>query len=118
MEDLELRRIFRQASAASAKPGAPSGTTGTQSPGAPGGLNDLLKGGLGGLLAGGGAGSVLSGGLNDLLKQFQQNGQGEVAQRLVTEQIEVTIARLDDLLAGGGTAALLDEWRAGRSRSL
>jgi uncharacterized protein YidB (DUF937 family) len=26
------------------------------------------------------AGSVLSGGLNDLLKQFQQSGQGEVAQ--------------------------------------
>jgi uncharacterized protein YidB (DUF937 family) len=48
-----------------------------QSP-AGGGLDDLLKGGLGGLL-GGGAGSV-SGGLNDLLKQFQQNGQGEVAK--------------------------------------
>ena len=68
-------------SAASAKPGAPSGTTGTQSPGgAGGGLDDLLKGGLGGLLAGGAAGGVLSGGLNDLLKQFQQNDQGEVAQ--------------------------------------
>jgi uncharacterized protein YidB (DUF937 family) len=40
----------------------------------------LLKGGLGGLLAGGAAGSVLSGGLNDLLKQFQQSGQGEVAK--------------------------------------
>jgi uncharacterized protein YidB (DUF937 family) len=40
----------------------------------------LLKGGLGGLLASGAAGSVLSGGLNDLLKQFQQSGQGEVAQ--------------------------------------
>jgi len=46
-------------------------------PGSGGGLGDLLKGGLGGLLAGGAAGSVLSGGLNDLLKQFQQNGQGE-----------------------------------------
>jgi uncharacterized protein YidB (DUF937 family) len=72
-----------QASAASAKPGAPSGPAGTQSPGASGGLNDLLKGGLGGLLAGGAAGNVLSGGLNDLLKQFQQNGQGEVAQSWV-----------------------------------
>ena len=71
-----------QAGAASARPGAPSGTTSTQT-GAPGGLNDLLKGGLGGLLAGGAAGSVLSGGLNDLLKQFQQNGQGEVAQSWV-----------------------------------
>jgi len=45
-----------------------------------GGLEDLLKGGLGGLLTGGGAGSVLSGGLNDLLKQFQQNGKGDVAE--------------------------------------
>ncbi len=69
-----------RATAASAKPGAPFGTTDTQSPGAAsGGLDDLLKGGLGGLLTGGAAGSVLSGGLNDLLKQFQ-NGQGEVAR--------------------------------------
>ena len=43
-------------------------------------LGDLLKGGLGGLLAGGAAGSILSGGLGDLLKQFQENGQGDVAK--------------------------------------
>ena len=50
----------------------------------PGGdLGDLLPGGLGGLLAGGAAGSILSGGLNDLLKQFQQSGQGEVANSWV-----------------------------------
>src|SRR5262249_27655801 len=42
--------------------------------------NDLLKGGLGGLLAGGAAGSALSGGLNDLLKQMQEAGQGDVAK--------------------------------------
>jgi len=48
-----------------------------------GGLGDLLKGGLGGLLAGGAAGSVISGGLGDLLRQFQQNGQGEVANSWV-----------------------------------
>jgi uncharacterized protein YidB (DUF937 family) len=48
-----------------------------------GGLGDLLKGGLGGLLAGGAAGSVLSGGLGGLLKQFQQNGQGEIANSWV-----------------------------------
>lgn len=48
-----------------------------------GNLGDLLKGGLGGLLAGGAAGSVISGGLGDLLKQFQQSGQGEVAQSWV-----------------------------------
>ncbi len=49
----------------------------------PGGLGDLLKGGLGGLLAGGAAGNVLSGGLNDLLKQFQQAGKGDVAKSWV-----------------------------------
>jgi uncharacterized protein YidB (DUF937 family) len=45
-----------------------------------GGLGGLL----GGLLAGGAAGSVLSGGLGDLLKQFQQNGHGEVADSWVS----------------------------------
>src|SRR5215475_4981553 len=61
---------------------ASAGTnTDKQSPEATGGgLDDLLKGGLGGLLGGGAAGSVVSGGLNDLLKQFQQNGQGDVAK--------------------------------------
>lgn len=49
-----------------------------------GGLGDLLKGGLGGLLGGAAAGSVISGGLGDLLKQFQQNGQGEVADSWVS----------------------------------
>lgn len=49
----------------------------------PGGLGSLLQGPLGGLLAGGAAGSVLSGGLNDLIKQFQQSGQGDVAQSWV-----------------------------------
>ena len=51
--------------------------------GAGGGLGDLLKGGLGGLLGGAAAGSVISGGLGDLLKQFQQHGQGEVADSWV-----------------------------------
>jgi uncharacterized protein YidB (DUF937 family) len=45
-----------------------------------GGLGGLL----GGLLAGGAAGSVISGGLGDLLKQFQQNGQGEAANSWVS----------------------------------
>jgi len=48
-----------------------------------GGLASWLPGGLGGLLAGGGAGAVLSGGLGDLLKQFQQAGQGDVAKSWV-----------------------------------
>lgn len=41
-----------------------------------GGIGDLLRGGLGGLLGAGAAGGILSGGLNDLVKQFQQAGQG------------------------------------------
>jgi uncharacterized protein YidB (DUF937 family) len=49
-----------------------------------GGLGGLLTGGLGGLLGGAAAGSVISGGLGDLLKQFQQNGQGEVANSWVS----------------------------------
>jgi uncharacterized protein YidB (DUF937 family) len=57
---------------------------------APGGLGGGSGGGgglgglLGGLLAGGAAGSVLSGGLGDLLKQFQQNGQGDTANSWVS----------------------------------
>jgi uncharacterized protein YidB (DUF937 family) len=65
---------------------SPSGNM-TGQPGGLGGLGgslgDILKGPLGGLLAGGAAGSVLSGGLNDLLKQLQQSGHGEVAQSWV-----------------------------------
>jgi uncharacterized protein YidB (DUF937 family) len=56
---------------------------GTVAAGMPGNLNDLLKGGLGGLLAGGAAGTVLSGGLNDLLKQLQDSGHGEIAKSWV-----------------------------------
>jgi uncharacterized protein YidB (DUF937 family) len=48
--------------------------------GAGGGLGGLLQGGLGGLLGGG----ALSGGLGDLLKQFQDHGQGDKAQSWVS----------------------------------
>src|SRR5690242_19143277 len=46
------------------------------------GSSDWLSG-LGGLLAGGAAGSVLTGGLGELVKRFQQNGQGQVAHSWV-----------------------------------
>jgi uncharacterized protein YidB (DUF937 family) len=76
---------------ASPAPVPPSGGTvtaglpgGGMGGGMGGGLGDLLKGGLGGLLAGGAAGSVISGGLGDLLKQFQQNGQGDTANSWVS----------------------------------
>jgi uncharacterized protein YidB (DUF937 family) len=61
---------------------APGGTVTAGMP-IPGNLGDLLKGGLGGLLAGGAAGTVLSGGLNDLLKQLQESGHGEIAKSWV-----------------------------------
>ncbi len=62
----------------------------TPSPAPGGGLGGSLGGGglgglLGGLLAGGAAGSVLSGGLGDVLKQFQQNGQGDTANSWVSQ---------------------------------
>jgi len=63
---------------------APAPSPGNVNAGAGGGgLGDLLRGGLGGLLAGGAAGSVISGGLGDLLRQFQQNGQGDAANSWV-----------------------------------
>lgn len=55
-----------------------------------GGLGDILGGlaggglsGLGDLFRGGASGGSLSGGLDDLLKQFEQKGQGETAKSWV-----------------------------------
>jgi uncharacterized protein YidB (DUF937 family) len=67
-------------------PGA--GTINSSVPGSGGG-------GLGGLFAGRDGGNVLSGGLNDLLKQFQQNGQGEVAKSWIGSGPNKTIAPND-----------------------
>jgi len=77
-----------QAAPAPAPAGQPGGTipANAQNDGLGGLLGNLgsaLPGGLGGLLAGGAAGSVLSGGLGDLLKQFQDNGHGDVAKSWV-----------------------------------
>jgi uncharacterized protein YidB (DUF937 family) len=87
-----LKGLTSQPTAAPAAPGAPAPTQ----TGAPGGLGGILKGGLGGLLAGNAGGSVLAGGLNDLLKQFQQAGQGEVAKSWVSDGPNRPIAS-DDL---------------------
>lgn len=73
-----------QPGASPAAPAPAPGQSGGVGGGLGGGLGDLLKGGLGGLLAGGAAGSVISGGLGDLLKQFQQNGQGDAANSWVS----------------------------------
>ena len=67
---------------ASNSPGpSPAGAPG---PGPTGGVGDLIRNGLGGLLAGGASGGFLSGGLGELLKQFQQNGHGEVANSWIS----------------------------------
>ena len=81
-------------------PAAPAAPGTSQSTG--GGLGDILKSGLGGLLAGGAAGSVLSGGLNDLLKQFQQSGHGDVAKSWVDNGPNKAIASDDLAKALGG----------------
>lgn len=62
--------------------GAPT-TTPAAGGGGLGGLGNLLQGGLGSLLGGGAAGGVLSGGLSDIVKQFEQNGQGDVVKSWV-----------------------------------
>ena len=85
-----------------AAPAAPAAPGSSQSAGAGGGLGDILKNGLGGLLAGGAAGSVLSGGLNDLLKQFQQSGHGDVAKTWVDTGPNKAISSDDLAKALGG----------------
>lgn len=81
---------------------APAAPGSSQSAGSGGGLGDILKNGLGGLLAGGAAGSVLSGGLNDLLKQFQQSGHGDVAKSWVDNAPNKAISSDDLAKALGG----------------
>jgi uncharacterized protein YidB (DUF937 family) len=85
-----------------AAPAAPAAPGSSQSAGTGGGLGDILKSGLGGLLAGGAAGSVLSGGLNDLLKQFQQSGHGDVAKTWVANGPNKAISSDDLAKALGG----------------
>ena len=85
-----------------AAPAAPAAPGSSQSTGSGGGLGDILKSGLGGLLAGGAAGGVLSGGLNDLLKQFQQSGHGDVAKSWVDNGPNKAIASDDLAKALGG----------------
>ena len=42
-----------------------------------------IFGNMGGMLGGAGAGGLLSGGIGQLIKSFQQNGHGEIAQSWV-----------------------------------
>jgi len=78
-----------------ARPGGPDAMTPTRAPadGPMGGLGDLLKGG--GLSNFGGLGGLLSGGLDDLIKQFQGAGKGEVADSWVSRGQNRTIEPTD-----------------------
>jgi uncharacterized protein YidB (DUF937 family) len=98
-----VKSFTSQPGAAPAAPApAPAAPGSSQSAGSGGGLGDILKNGLGGLLAGGAAGSVLSGGLNDLLKQFQQSGHGDVAKTWVDTGPNKAISSDDLAKALGG----------------
>jgi uncharacterized protein YidB (DUF937 family) len=81
--------------------GLPGGVGGTAG-GDGGGLGDLLRGTLGGLLGGAAAGTVLNGGLGGLLKQFQENGQGDVAHSWIGTGPNKTISEGDLSTALGG----------------
>lgn len=70
--------------------------------GGPGNLGDLLRGALGGVLGGAAAGTVLNGGLGGLLKQLQENGQGDVAHSWVGTGPNKTISEGDLSSALGG----------------
>lgn len=89
------------------QPGANPAAPAQIPPSAPASTGGGLGGILGGLLAGGAAGSVLSGGLGDLLKQFQQNGQGDTANSWVGTGPNKTIAPGD--LANALGADQLDQ---------
>jgi len=83
---LAYKAVKTFTASATTSPAAPG--TGTPAPSGQntttgGNIGDILKNGLGGLLGGAAAGSVLSGGLNDLLKQFQQAGQGSAVNSWV-----------------------------------
>jgi uncharacterized protein YidB (DUF937 family) len=103
-----------QAGAAPGGPGMPSGNIGG------GGLGNLLKGGLGGLLAGGAAGGVLSGGLSDLVKQFQQNGQGNAVNSWVDRgpNAQISANDLERALGGDQINALMSQTGMSREELL
>jgi uncharacterized protein YidB (DUF937 family) len=121
---------MRRADAPQAQPAPrPGGNVAAGAPGGGGGggLGDLLRGPLGGILGGAAAGTVLNGGLGGLLKQLQQNGQGDVAHSWIGPGANKTISQ-DDLAGalGGDTLDTLtqqtgmdrDDLLAGLSRYL
>ncbi len=92
---LAYKAIKSFTAAPSARPAAPGANRPAPSPQSAN-AGDILKNGLGGLLGAGTAGTVLSSGLNDLLKQFQQTGQGNAANSWVANGPNKSISP-DDL---------------------
>lgn len=88
---LAYKAVGKLTSTQAAPAPAPNPGAGTAASGDLGGLANVLTGGLGKLLQGGASGPLagavtggaLSGGLSDLLKQFQNTGQGDVAKTWV-----------------------------------
>jgi uncharacterized protein YidB (DUF937 family) len=121
-----LRRADAPPTQPAPRPGGNIGA-GVPGGGGGGGLGDLLRGPLGGILGGAAAGTVLNGGLGGLLKQLQQNGQGDVAHSWIGPGANKTISQ-DDLAGalGGDTLDTLaqqtgmdrDDLLAGLSRYL
>jgi uncharacterized protein YidB (DUF937 family) len=71
--------------------------------------SDWLSG-LEKMIAGGGAGSILSGGLGELLKKFQQAGQGQVAQSWIGTGSNSSVAPEDlEKAIGANTLNALSE---------
>jgi uncharacterized protein YidB (DUF937 family) len=98
------QKHMQRADAPTPRPPQPtprSGSAGT-GPADGGNLGDLLRGTLGGVLGGAAAGTVLNGGLGGLLKQFQENGQGDVAHSWIGTGPNKTISDGDLASALGG----------------
>ena len=93
------------------------GNAGAPDPRATGGG---LGGLLGGLLGGGAAGGILSGGLNDLLKQFQQNGQGDKVESWINRgpNKQVSPNELEQALGEERIAWLMQETGLSRQELL
>ena len=81
---------------------------------------NALGGLLGGLLGGGAAGTALSGGLGDLLKNFQQAGQGDKADSWVTTgpNKALSAAELEQALGPDKIAWLTEETGMSREELL
>jgi uncharacterized protein YidB (DUF937 family) len=89
--------------------------------GRPGGsLADMIPGGLGGLLGGAAAGTVLSGGLDNLIKGFQQSGQGRTAQSWVNhgQNEDIAPGDLESALGADTIDALSRQTGMGRDELL